>query len=123
MVALYPEKYLGHIEKTLDEINIITHFFPDFDAIASTYLAIRWLKEGGLPFNANILADYVNEVDSGKLTLDINYPISLASIILAISDKVSIDNNIPFPNKHKEIIDNSYSFLDRVIEILEINSN
>ena len=123
LVALYPEKYLGHIDKSLDEVNIITHFFPDFDAIGSTYLAIRWLKEGKMPDNANILADYVNEVDSGKLTLDINYPISPASMILAISDKISKDNNVAFPNKHKEILDNSYSFLDRVFEILPQNSN
>ena len=123
LVALFPEKYLGHIDKNLEEINIITHFFPDFDAIGSTYLAIKWLENRQMLENANIISDYINEVDSGKLTLDINFPLSPASMILAISDIISNNSEIPFPEKHKTILDRSYKFLDKIFEIFKVKSN
>ncbi len=123
LVALFPEKYLGHIDKNLEEINIITHFFPDFDAIGSTYLAIKWLENRQMLTNANIIADYVNEVDSGKLTLDINYPLNPASMILAISDIISNNSEIPFPEKHTAILKRSYKFLDKVFEIFSSKTN
>ncbi len=123
LVALFPEKYLGHIDKSLEEINIITHFFPDFDAIGSTYLAIKWLENRQMLKNANIIADYINEVDSGKLTLDINYPLNPASMILAISDIISNNGDIPFPEKHTSILKRSYNFIDKIFEIFQTKSN
>jgi hypothetical protein len=80
------EKYISHL-KDQDEILIITHFIPDLDAIGSVYFTKKYLENNDFDANDRMIADYILEVDSGKLSIDPENPESIASIWLAITNQ------------------------------------
>lgn len=123
LVALKFESFITNLDRTVDEITLVTHFFPDFDAIGGVYFAKKYLENGSVPNGSLILSEYINEVDSGKLTLDPKSPINPASMILAISDHVSKNNDIPFPQKHLAILEKSFELLDKIIDIFSKKDN
>ena len=45
---------------------LVTHFSPDFDAIAASLLAIELVEHGGMPLWGPALSDYALEVDQGR---------------------------------------------------------
>lgn len=47
---------------------IVTHFAPDFDAIAASLLAIEMVEKGGFPKWGESLAHYALDVDQGRST-------------------------------------------------------
>jgi len=47
---------------------IVTHFAPDFDAIAASLLAIEMVEKGGFPEWGKSLAHYALDVDQGRST-------------------------------------------------------
>lgn len=123
LVALSFEKFINQLDRTAEEITFITHFFPDFDAIGSTYLAKFFLENGKMPDHVDVIGEYINEVDSGKLTLDPIYPVNPASMILGISDEISGNNEIPFPAKHEAILEKSYKLMDEIFRICQKSPN
>ncbi len=60
-----PDLLLSSIHKKAKEIEIIMHYCPDFDAIASAYLATYLIEHGHLPEGAKELADYASLIDQG----------------------------------------------------------
>ncbi|MEQ8167974.1 MAG: hypothetical protein ABRQ38_03685 [Candidatus Eremiobacterota bacterium] len=60
-----PDLLLSSIQKKAKEIEIIMHYCPDFDAIASAYLTIYLIEHGHLPEGAKKLADYASLIDQG----------------------------------------------------------
>lgn len=109
-----PGKYLNHLIGR-DEITMVTHFSPDLDAIASCYLIEKYLKDGSFSELDVLLSIYVNEVDSGKLTMDPEFPVTVASMILAINESLS--------RKNLEILEESFRLLDEVFRLLETDRN
>lgn len=116
LVVQDAETYLSHL-KNQEEIVIITHFVPDLDAIGAVYFTIKYLE--GKVFTAfdHLLADYILEVDSGKLSIDPEYPVSIASIWLAVTNQKnkSVDNQL--------IVSKGMDFFDKISELLLINSS
>lgn len=49
---------------------IVTHRSPDFDSIAAIYLAKEYLLNGCFPKYSHELAQYVEQVDCGKMKID-----------------------------------------------------
>jgi hypothetical protein len=88
LVVQDAEKYLGHL-KNQSEVFLITHYVPDLDATASVYFAQKYLSGEGITDTDKIIADYVLEVDSGKLSIDPESPLGIASIWLAVTDEKS----------------------------------
>lgn len=46
-------------------VMLVTHFWPDLDAVCSTYFAFKLLAQGELPNHASLLARYVGGIDRG----------------------------------------------------------
>ena len=116
LVVQDAEKYLSHL-KDQEEVVVITHFVPDLDAIGAVYFTLKYLNNKAFTAFDHLLSDYILEVDSGKLSIDPEYPVSIASIWLAVTnqkDKV-IDNQL--------IVSKGIDFFDKISELLLINSS
>jgi len=120
IVANYPEKYLGHLKQN-QEVTIVTHFAPDLDALGSVYFAQKYLSGNEITPEDKVLAEYILEVDSGKLSIDPDFPISIASIWLVITNDGS--NTPPFQMDNVGLIESGVSFLESVSKLLKTNNN
>lgn len=72
-----------------DPFTIVVHDFPDLDCIAAAYLATQYLEKGEFPFEANLLADYVDRIDSGELGMSLDNPQSLYAACLQLNHRQS----------------------------------
>ncbi|MCM1992791.1 hypothetical protein [Oceanirhabdus seepicola] len=50
--------------------NIIIHFSTDFDSLASIYLVTVYLINGAFPKYTDDLIEYVEIIDSGRMSID-----------------------------------------------------
>lgn len=119
IIANDAHKYLNHL-RGQDEVTIVTHFEPDLDAIASCYLVNKFLNRGVLSDLDRLIATYVNEVDSGKLTMDPRYPLTVASIINAINNEFK---EVDLAQKNNHILDEGLRFISEVYRLLESDQN
>ena len=87
IVVQHAEKYLGHCLGK-DEIHIVTHFLPDLDAISAVYFAQKFLDGQSLSAFDELFCDYVTMVDLGKLILDPEHPVGIASLWLSHTSNV-----------------------------------
>jgi len=83
------EKFLGHL-KGKEEVNIVTHFVPDLDALMSVYYTQRYLEGHAVDSLDQMIGEYVHLVDLGKLVLDPQQPIGIASIWLSYTADVPL---------------------------------
>ena len=65
LVAARPELVLDPFVTEARPVMLVTHSWPDLDAVCSTYFAFKLLAEGTLPDHASLLARYVGEIDQG----------------------------------------------------------
>ena len=70
LVVKYPHYILEHL-KERDEITIITHKYPDFDAVTSSYLTKRLIETGKINETMRKMAEYAKIVDSANLPVNI----------------------------------------------------
>jgi hypothetical protein len=116
LVVQDADRYLAHL-KDQKEVVVITHFSPDLDAVGAVYFTLKYLDNK--PFTAfdQLLSDYILEVDSGKLSIDPEYPVSIASIWLAVTNQKNklVDNQL--------IVSKGINFFDKISELLLINSS
>ncbi len=113
------EKYLSHLTGQ-EPVTLITHFVPDLDAIASCFFLKKILEGGQLTDADKLLSQYVNDVDGGKLTMDPDYPLSIASVINAIVEKTQ---ERAVERRSMGIVEKALPFLDQVIKLLELKPN
>jgi hypothetical protein len=66
LIAKYPQLILEHI-RGADPFTIITHRLPDFDSLASIFLATKLLETGRIDASMKKIADYTKLVDSASL--------------------------------------------------------
>ena len=66
LIAKYPQFVLEHI-KAAYPFTIITHRLPDFDSLASIFLATKLLETGRIDASMKKIADYTKLVDSASL--------------------------------------------------------
>jgi hypothetical protein len=115
LVVQKAEEYIGHL-KNESEITIITHFVPDLDATASVYFAIKYLEGKTFSEKESLIAEYVLEVDSGKLSIDPENPLGIASLWLAVTDEKS--DKRPWERDNKALIEKGIRFFNEIIKTL-----
>jgi hypothetical protein len=121
IVVQHAETYLRHCLGK-DELHIVTHFLPDLDAISAVYFAQKYLE--GQMFSAfdGLFCDYVNMVDLGKLILDPDHPVGIASLWL--SHTSNVDYGIAFTQDfNKKLLQQGLSFIEAVITVTEKEEN
>ncbi|HYE82325.1 MAG TPA: hypothetical protein VEG39_09185 [Clostridia bacterium] len=70
MVSMCPRYIYEHLSKEVDEYNIVVHFSPDFDCMAAAYLTQYYINNGKMPVYYELLVDYAEELDSGRLYIN-----------------------------------------------------
>ena len=95
-----------------NEYTIITHLNPDFDAIGCSYFVTKKIKKEEISIFFKTLANYILDVDLGKIHLDHDNIITPFSLILAINHLIS---------KEYDPIINSLSGVERFNKLLEKN--
>ncbi len=96
-----PNFILDNIIEGATEIEIVVHSYPDFDCFASVYLAKELILNGKLPEGYEELVKYVEEVDTGRTTIDSGY-FYTPNIIARVISTVIINEN---PNLKNYMID------------------
>ena len=109
------ERFIGHL-KDLDEVTIVTHFVPDLDAIGSVYFTQKFLLGQKIDDRCLMLADYILEVDSGKLSIDPDSPVSIASVWLAVTNQDT--DKMPFQRDNEGITLKGIEFLNKIEALL-----
>ena len=109
LVVIDHEKYLSHL-KNCSEVTIVTHFTPDLDALGAVYFTQKYLSGKKITEQDKVIADYILEVDSGKLSIDPENPVGIASIWLAITASEIYNPKLT----DEQIINKGFELLDNV---------
>lgn len=113
------KQYLGHL-KNQQEVTIVTHFLPDLDAIGSVYFTQKYLSGKAFTAADKLLSEYILEVDAGKLFIDPEYPVSIASIWLAVTN---MQGKAPFEADNQEITEKGIDYLNHIVKLVEATNN
>ncbi len=77
LVSSNPELVLGAVQPQLDPtapFTIVLHESPDFDSVASAYLAVTVLTTGEFPLGTEALARYADKIDEGSIGHSLSNP-------------------------------------------------
>ena len=117
IVLNYPDRYLKHL-RDQSEINIVTHFLPDLDALSSVFFTQKYLKGELITHTDKLMGDYINMVDLGKLVLDPENPVGIASLWLSFTAK--IDFSKAFTQEYNiELLTRGLNFFESAIQVIE----
>lgn len=84
LVIKHPRLVLDHIRTTEGPITVVTHRLPDFDSLASIFLALRLLQNRAVDPSMEKIAGYARRVDSASLPKDIDLAATPYSILRAL---------------------------------------
>ena len=115
---------IPYLEHLLDkeEVTIVTHFIPDLDALGSVYFTRKYLKNEAFTFLDQQVADYINMVDMGKLSLDPEKPIGIASLWLHQTNIK--DYSTAFTQEfNQDLLAKGLMFMDGVFEVIRTDEN
>jgi hypothetical protein len=96
LIAKYPHLVLDHIKKEQitakeeesSKLCIITHRFPDFDSVSSTFLALKLIETGKFDSSLEKIARYTKMVDSASLPEEIDLSSTPYSILRALFTRI-----------------------------------
>lgn len=91
LIVKYPHLILDNIKSQDTEakkIQIITHRFPDFDAISSIYLALKLIETEKVDASMRKIAHYSRMVDSATLPKEIDLSSTPYSILRALFNRI-----------------------------------
>jgi hypothetical protein len=88
LVVKYPQYILEHL-KGEKNITIITHKYPDFDAVASSYLTKRLIETGKVSESMIKIAQYAKIVDSANLPINIPLEDTPYAILYSLFHKIN----------------------------------
>jgi serine/threonine protein kinase len=77
LVASNPDLVAGAVQPRRDPgapFTIVLHESPDFDSVASVYLAVGLLTTGGFPPGTEALARYADKIDAGSIGHTLSQP-------------------------------------------------
>jgi hypothetical protein len=114
LIYTFPEM-LDYLQESIENVTIIIHEYPDFDCFASVYLAQFYLEHRELPPFAKEIAEYAEEIDTGKMKLDPDRILTLYSIAQVIDESMG-RNHIKMLNRGLELIHYSVNRLDQLSE-------
>lgn len=81
-----PNLVLDNIDEDADKVEIVVHNEPDFDCFVSAFLAEEIIKNKSFPNNGELLVDYAEEVDSGRMSVENGNISSAFAIACAIPE-------------------------------------
>ncbi len=92
LIAKYPHLVLDHIKREeitsqegeAKKLRLITHRFPDFDAVSSAFLALKLIETGKFDSALEKIAAYTKMVDSASLPEEIDLSSTPYSILRAL---------------------------------------
>ncbi len=94
LIVKHPSLVLNHIENdSIENLQIITHRRPDFDAVSSIFLALKLLETGKIDSAMEKIARYTKLVDSASLPKDWDLPSTPYAILRALFLKIRKRNN------------------------------
>lgn len=94
LIAKYPFLVLNHIERDrIENLQIITHRRPDFDAVTSAYLALKLLEKGCVDPAMKKMARFTKMVDSASLPKVWDLSLTPYAILRALFLKIRKKNN------------------------------
>lgn len=95
LIAKSPQLVLNHINrrdilgvKDSPKLKIITHRFPDFDAVSSIFLSLKLLEKGEFDPSMEKIARYTRMVDSASLPKEIDLSSTPYSILRGLFRKI-----------------------------------
>lgn len=96
LIAKYPNLVLDHIKKEdicgkgeeSPKLRIITHRLPDFDAVASIFLALKLIEIGQVDSFMGKIAQYTKMVDSASLPKTLDLSATPYSILRALFTRI-----------------------------------
>jgi hypothetical protein len=118
LVAYQYRKFFDYLEGSVEEITLVTNNRPEFDTIVACYLIYFYKLNGRMPINVEIFADYVYDVVTGKLAVDILAPLTLHMYVLGIR-YVLLEEKLPEKAKNKAYFERCFLLLDQIIPRLE----
>ena len=80
---------------------IVTHVAPDFDAMVSSWLAVRLVEDGDFPPEAEALVAYAAMVDQGRYPVDLDRP-ETATHAIHMAYLATQNRNIPFEEQLRQ---------------------
>ena len=83
----YPDFILSQI-KPNQPVTILTHLFPDIDAIGASWFVKRQLNHEEFSESDNIIADYICAIDRGYTTLHPNRPLTAYAVMMMHLDRI-----------------------------------
>jgi hypothetical protein len=84
LVVKYPDLVLGHVGPGEPRVRIITHRLPDFDALSSSFLALKLIETGRLDASMEKIGAYAKLADSASLPEDVDLAATPYSILRAM---------------------------------------
>ncbi len=98
LIAKYPHLILDHLypqgfgpKNEYQPLVIVTHRFPDFDAVASIFLALKLLEKGKIDDWLEKIAAYTKMIDSACLPKEIDLSSTPYSILRTLFKKIRGD--------------------------------
>ncbi len=83
LIAKYPALVLDHVKRP-ENLCLITHRLPDFDALSSIFLTLKLLEIGKVDASMQTIARYAKIVDSASLPKNIDLAATPYSILRAL---------------------------------------
>lgn len=84
LIIKYPYLVLDHLGPEPPKVQIITHRFPDFDAISSIFLTLKLIEKGRVDPHLEKIGRYTRLVDSASLPKEIDLSSTPYSILRAL---------------------------------------
>jgi len=100
LIVKYPRLVLDHIrareaEGKVQKLQFITHRLPDFDALASIFLALKLIEKGEVDSSLEKIARYTKMVDSASLPKEVDLAATPYSILRALfSGARKVENEV-----------------------------
>jgi hypothetical protein len=118
LVVQHPELILSHLQGLpIEQITVVLHRSPDFDAIAAAYLAQELLTGGVLPPGASALAEYALRVDGATLPVTDHPEQTPYGLLAGIGRLVDLDppaGETPEERGYRR----DYAMLDRGLKLM-----
>ncbi len=88
LVVKHPELILNHL-KGEKEIKVITHRYPDFDAVSSAYLVEKVVDREKITNSMKKIAEYAKVVDSSNLPISIPLEDTPFAVLYSLFHKIN----------------------------------
>ena len=96
LVRHYPHYVLGHLAGLAPpDVTLVTHIAPDLDAVTAGYFCHSLIVAGRLPRHADLIANYVKEIDQGICFRHPGEVVTVYGVFTAICELIKSGNPRP----------------------------